>query len=396
MQSYSRIQAEIDLDAICSNIKEIRRVIQPQTLIMAVIKADGYGHGAIPIAHAVESQVGGFGVAAIQEALNLRRAGIEKMVLVLGYTPPEYYKELIAAEISQTVFQYEMAERLSQEAEQQGKRARIHIKVDTGMGRIGFADSSESVEKICRIAALPAVTIEGIFTHFARADETDKTSAKRQLERFGQFCDTLRQRGIDIPIQHAANSAAIIDLPEADYDMVRAGIAIYGMYPSDEVNKRALLLRPALSLRSHVVYVKEVEAGQGISYGSTYVTTHRTLVATVPVGYADGYPRSLSSKGYVLIKGKKAPVIGRICMDQMMVDVTEIPEVKTGERVTLIGTDGVACITVEEAAALAGTFNYEFVCNLSKRVPRIYYQKGRVIGSMDYTRDEVNAVEYLE
>ncbi|MCX4315827.1 MAG: alanine racemase [Lachnospiraceae bacterium] len=396
MKSYSRIQAEINLDAICSNIEEIKRIVRPETAVMAVIKADGYGHGAIPIAYAVQEKVGGFGVAAIQEALNLRKAGIKKLVLVLGYTPPEYYKELVAADISQTVFRYEMAKRLSEEAGRQGKKARIHMKVDTGMGRIGFAVCPQSIEEISRIAALPAVEIEGIFTHFAGADEADKSSARKQLERFEWFCDSLAAEGIDIPMRHAANSAAIIDLPQANYDMVRAGIAIYGMYPSEEVNKRALALRPALSLRSHVVYVKELEAGQGISYGSTYITTRRTLVATVPVGYADGYPRSLSSKGYVLIQGKRAPVIGRICMDQMMVDVTEIPETKIGDSVTLVGTDGAACITVEEAAALAGTFNYEFVCNLSKRVPRIYYQKGRVIGSMDYTRDELNAVEYLE
>ncbi len=396
MKSYSRIQAEINLDAICSNIEEIKRVIRPEAAVMAVIKADGYGHGAIPIAYAVQEQVAGFGVAAIQEALNLRKAGIKKLVLVLGYTPPEYYRELVEADISQTVFQYEMARRLNEEAERQGKRAKVHIKIDTGMGRIGLADCPESLEEIRRIAALPAIELEGIFTHFARADELDKTSAKEQLERFERFCRQLLAEGIEIPLRHAANSAAIIDLPEADYDMVRAGIAIYGMYPSDEVNKRAIALRPALSLRSHVVYVKEVKAGQGISYGSTYITTRPTLVATIPVGYADGYPRSLSSRGHVLIHGKKAPIIGRICMDQMMVDVTEIPETKTGDNVTLIGTDGAACITVEEAAALAGSFHYEFVCNLSKRVPRIYYQKGRVIGSMDYTRDELNAVEYLE
>ena len=263
------------------------------------------------------------------------------------------------------------------------------------MGRIGFFDDEAGLEEIKRIAALPAIEIEGVFTHFARADEGDKTYAKEQIRRFESFCDRIREQGIQIPIQHAANSAAIIDLPQAAYDMVRCGIATYGMYPSEDVNKRALALKPALSLKSHVIYVKEVEPGHGISYGSTYVTERQTTVATIPVGYADGYPRSLSSRGWVLIHGQKAPIIGRVCMDQMMVDVTGIPDVKIGDSVTLIGQDGSECITVEEMAALADTFNYEFVCNLSKRVPRIYYRNGQVIGSMDYTRDELNAVEYL-
>lgn len=396
MQGYSRIQAEVDLDAICKNIEEIRRVTPAESAIMAIIKADGYGHGAIPIAHVLEERVDAFGVAAIQEAVNLRKAGIRKQILILGYTPAEYYEELIRNEISQTVFEYTMAEKLSQTAMNQGMKARIHIKVDTGMGRIGFADREDSLAEIVRIAALPAVEIEGIFTHFAGADEADKESARTQIHRFENFCKKVEELGIHVPIRHAANSAAIIDLPEASYDLVRAGIALYGMYPSSEVNKRRLMLFPALSLKSHVVYVKDMEAGHGVSYGSTYVTSRRTRVATIPVGYADGYPRSLSSNGWVLIRGKRAPIIGRVCMDQMMVDVSEIPGVQTGDIVTLVGKDGDECITVEEVAALAGTFNYEFVCNLSKRVPRTYFRDGRVIGSMDYTRDEVNAVEYLD
>lgn len=391
---YSRIQAEIDLDAICNNIEEVKRTVGEKASVMAIIKADGYGHGAIPIAYALEEQVAGFGVAAVQEAENLRRAGIKKMILILGYTPAEYYPELVADDISQTVFEYEMAEKLNAAAQKQGRKARIHIKVDTGMGRIGFADCEESIGILKKISELPNLVIEGIFTHFACADEVDKTSARRQMERFEHFCEMAEARGINLGIRHAANSAAIIDLPPAWYDMVRSGIATYGMYPSEEVNKRRLCLRPALSLKSHVVYVKDVEAGNGISYGSTYVTERRTRIATIPVGYADGYPRSLSSKGFVLIHGKRAQILGRVCMDQMMVDVTELPEVKTGDSVTLIGADGGDCITVEEISALAGTFNYEFVCNLSKRVPRIYYRNGKVVGSMDYTKDEMNAVEY--
>lgn len=396
MLSYSRVQAEVDLDAINWNLSEVRRVITPGTKIMAIIKADGYGHGAIPVAHATEQQVDGFGVAAVQEAVNLRRAGIEKMILILGYTPPEYFQKIVELGISQTVFRYEMAERLDAEAGRQGKKARIHVKVDTGMGRIGFFDNVESAQVVREIAALPHVELEGLFTHFACADEADKTSALGQLARFGRFCQQVQELGVEIPIRHISNSAGSIDLPQADYDMVRCGIATYGMYPSEEVNKRRICLRPALRLVSHVVYVKEVEAGCGISYGSTFVTGRKTRIATIPVGYADGYPRRLSSKGFVLIHRKRAPILGRVCMDQMMVDVTHIPETAIGDSVVLAGSDGAEAITVEELSELAGSFNYEFVCNISKRVPRIYYQSGQVVGSMDYTRNEQDAVVYFD
>ncbi len=394
MKKYTRVQAEVDLDAIRSNISEVKRVIKPGTKVMAIIKADGYGHGAIPIAHALDSMVDGFGVAAVSEAVNLRNSGIKQMILVLGPTFPEYFDEIVKYDISQTTFTLESAMALSEEAGRQNKKAKIHIAVDTGMGRIGFRDDPESIETIKKINALPNIKIEGIFTHYACADEADKASVKRQIRRYNDFVDMVENAGVHIPVHHASNSAGIIDLPESNFDMVRSGITTYGMYPSEEVDKEKIRLTPALRLKSHVTFVKTVPAGTGISYGSTYVTDKETRVATIPVGYADGYPRALSGKGKVLIHGHFAPILGRVCMDQTMVDVTDIPDVKEGDKVILVGNDGENKISVEELAGLAGSFNYEFVCNLSKRVPRTYFEGGHLIGSMDYTKDEVNAVEF--
>lgn len=395
MKMYTRVQAEVDLDAIRNNIKEVKRVIKPGTKVMAIIKADGYGHGAIAVAHALDSEVSGFGVAAVQEAVNLRNSGIKQMILVLGPTFPEYFDEIVKYDISQTVFTFESARELSDEALRQGKKARVHFAVDTGMGRIGFTDNEESVEVIKKIAMLPGIDIEGIFTHYARADEADKTSVNEQIRRYSNFVKMVEDAGVHIPIHHASNSAGIIDLPESNFDMVRSGITTYGMYPSEEVKKDVIKLTPALRLKSHVTFVKTVPAGCGISYGSTFVTTKETRIATIPVGYADGYPRALSGKGRMLIHGQYAPILGRVCMDQTMVDVSDIPDVKAGDKVILVGREGDNKITVEELAGLAGSFNYEFVCNLSKRVPRTYFENGKMIGSMDYTKDEVNAVEFF-
>lgn len=394
MKKYQRVQAEINLDTIRENVKEIKGLLKSGTKFMAVIKADGYGHGAISIAHALNDHVDGFGVATVREAENLRNAGIDKMILVLSFTFFEYYDLIVKYDISQTIFSYEAAFKLNEEAKRQGKKARIHLKIDTGMGRIGFTDDEESAETIQKISELPYLDLEGIFTHFASSDSSNKRYVREQIERYVHFVGLLEEKGVKIPIHHLSNSAAIIDHPEANYDMVRAGIITYGLYPSEEVLKAKLKIKPALSLRSHVIFVKEVEAGVGISYGSTFVTTKKTRIATLPVGYADGFPRKLSSKGYVLIHGRKARVLGRVCMDQTMVDVTEIPDVKIGDKVTIIGEDGASSISVEELSAMTDTINYEFVCNLTKRVPRIYISEGRVIASMDYTKDEEKAVEY--
>lgn len=384
MNEYYRIEARVNLDAICNNIDEVRRNINTDTKIMAVIKADGYGHGAVALATALKDKVDAYGIAIIEEGIELRRAGFEKPILVLGFTPHQLYDELLKYDIIQTVFQYDMAKRLSDTAVSLGKQAKIHIKVDTGMTRIGFKDTDESIQTIKEISKLSNITIDGIYTHFASADEEDKTSARKQLSRFLIFADKLEKEGIHIPVKHVSNSASIIDLPESNLDMVRSGIITYGMYPSDKVNKNRLMLQPALTLISNVVYVKSVEAGTGISYNSTYITEQDSVIATIPVGYGDGYPRQLSSKGRVLIHGKSAPIVGRVCMDQFMVDVTDIPDVKEGDKVTLIGQNGDESISIEEVANLAGSFNYELVCDIGKRVPRVYYKEGKKVGTADY------------
>lgn len=384
MNEYYRIEARINLDAICNNIDEVRRNINSDTKIMAVIKADGYGHGAVALATALKDKVDAYGIAIIEEGIELRSAGFEKPILILGFTPYQQYEELLKYDIIQTVFQYDMAKRLSDIAVSLEKQAKIHIKVDTGMTRIGFKDTDESIQIIKEINKLPNIIIDGVFTHFASADEEDKTSARKQLSRFLTFTEKLEKEGIHIPVKHVSNSASIIDLPESNLDMVRSGIITYGMYPSDQVNKNRLKLQPALSLISNVVYVKSVEALTGISYNSTYVTKRDSVIATIPVGYGDGYPRQLSSKGRVLIHGKSAPIVGRVCMDQFMVDVTDIPDVKEGDKVTLIGQDGDETVTVEEVANLAGSFNYELVCDIGKRVPRVYYKEGKKVGTADY------------
>lgn len=384
MNEYYRVEARINLDAICNNIDEVRRNINDNTKIMAVIKADGYGHGAVALATALKDKVDAYGIAIIEEGIELRLAGFEKPILILGFTPHQQYEDLLKYDISQTVFQYDMAKRLSDIAVSLGKQAKIHIKIDTGMTRLGFKDTDESIQIIKEISKLPNLIIDGLFTHFACADESDKTSVRKQLSRFLVFADKLEKEGIHIPVKHVSNSASIIDLPETNLDMVRSGIVTYGMYPSDEVNKNSLMLQPALTLKSNVVYVKEVEAGTGISYNSTYITEHDSVIATIPVGYADGYPRQLSSKGRVLIHGKSAPIVGRVCMDQFMVDVTNIPDVKEGDMVTLIGQDGDESISIEEVANLVGSFNYELVCDIGKRVPRVYYKEGKKVGTADY------------
>lgn len=388
MNQYYRVYAAIDLDAVCHNISEIKKLVGPDTKIMPVIKADGYGHGAVPVAKALNKiGVDGFAVAIIEEGIALRKQGITKPILILGYTSEYQYASLIQHEIEQTVFSYEMAEAISKFAVTMKKEARIHIKVDTGMNRIGFKPTEESVGQVQRIQKLPNIKIQGIFTHFACADEEDKTSARYQKKLFDQFVSKIEEKGIEIPVKHVSNSAAIMDLRECRMDMVRSGIITYGLYPSEEVDKSAIDLKPALSLISHVIHVKEVGPGEGVSYGSTFVTDRKTRIATIPVGYADGYPRALSSRGRVIIRGQYAPIIGRICMDQFMVDVTDIEGVSVMDRVTLVGTDGDKNITVEEAADLAGSFNYEFVCGIGKRVPRVYFQDGKAKEAVDYLED---------
>lgn len=367
-----RITAYINKKAIAANFQNMKANLKDGVKMVAVIKTDGYGHGAVPIAQMAEpyDYIWGFAVAAVGEGLALREAGIAKPILVLGYTFEEDYPAMIKNGIRPAVFTMKMAEEFAAAARTLGVKAPIHIAVDTGMSRIGFADCEESVHTVSAISRIPDLTIEGAFTHFARADETDKSSAMQQFRRFDGFCRNLEHAGVKNFLRHCSNSAGILELPQVNMDMVRAGITIYGIYPSDEV-VRDIELHPAMELKSHVVYIKQIAKGTAISYGGTFVADHDMRIATIPVGYGDGYPRSLSSKGSVLIRGRRAPIVGRVCMDQFMVDVTDVPA-ELLDEVTLLGKDGEEEITVDELGALSGRFPYEFVCDIGKRVPRVY------------------------
>lgn len=387
LESYQRVWAEVDLDAIWENMVHMKENIAENTKILAVIKTDGYGHGGVPIAKMLEQLdfMFGYAAATYEEAHVLREAGVKKPILILGYTFPYCYEELIREEIRPAVYRRDTVEELAAAAAKVGKKAKVHIKVDTGMGRIGITPDEEGLEFVRFLIEHPELEVEGIFTHFAKSDEADKTSANHQLELFQNFIDKIQtELGITIPVKHCSNSAAILEMPQANMDMVRAGITTYGLYPSEEVSKDIVPLRAAMSLYSHIVYCKTIHAGQSVSYGGLFTAQKDTRVATIPVGYGDGYPRSLSGKGYVLIHGKKAPILGRVCMDQFMVDISEIPEAMDGDKVTLLGMDGTERITAEELGELSGRFNYEFVCDLGKRIPRVYRQHGEITEVRDY------------
>ncbi len=381
LEQYQRVYAAVDLSAILYNMERMREHIAPETKMMGVIKTDGYGHGAIPIGRELEQlpYVFGFAVATAEEAFALRQAGLKKPILILGYAFPYAYEALILQEIRQAVFREDTLNALNICAGRLGRKAKVHIKVDTGMSRVGIRPDGEGLSFLKKACSLPHIEVEGIFTHFARADERNKMSARAQLSAFCSFVEEgERLTGSVIPLKHCSNSAGILELPEANLSLVRAGITLYGLSPSEEVPKEILSLRPALALKSHLVYVKEVEAGTPVSYGGTFVTDQKTRIATVPVGYGDGYPRSLSGKGEVLIRGRRAPILGRVCMDQFMVDVSAIPQAAEGDEVTLIGKDGDGEITMEELGAVSGRFNYELACDLGKRIPRVYYKENEV------------------
>lgn len=378
----SRLYAKIELDNIGKNVSGVRNRIDPKTMIMAVVKADAYGHGAVQVAAYLEDKVNWFGVATVDEALELRNNGIKKNILVLGATMPDDYYSLVKYDITATIFDYDRAKRLSEEAVAQNKPAKIHIKVDTGMSRIGFSADESSANIISDISSLPNICIDGIFSHLAKADEADKSSAKLQKEIFDKFIAMLEERNINIHIKHLYNSAGIMELSNS-YDMVRMGIMLYGYYPSDEIDKKYLLY-PAMELISQVSYIKSVSKGTGVSYGHTFVAEDEMKIATVPVGYADGYPRCLSGKGEVLINGYRCKIIGRICMDQLMVDVTHIDNISVGDEVVLVGKQGEENISVEDVANNAFSFNYEFICGISRRVPRIYYNNGTYLEKISY------------
>lgn len=386
MKSYTRIRARIDLDAIEYNIEKMKENLPEDTKLIVVAKADCYGHGALQTTSllSLKEYVWGFAVATLDEAIVLRRGGITKPILVLGCIFPEQWIDALENNIRITVYTEELTKVLSDLAVKIGRKAYVHVKLDTGMGRIGFTPGKEGADKIEEISKLPNIVMEGLYTHFSKADEGDKSYTMKQMEAYTWMKEELAGRGITFSYYHCCNSAGIIDLKGAGQNLSRAGISTYGMYPSEEVHKENVDLKPALELISHVAFVKWVDEGEMISYGGTYVTKRRTKIATIPVGYGDGYPRSLSNKGYMLIHGKKAPIIGRVCMDQCMVDVTEIEDVKFGDEVVLVGRDGDEYLSVETLSRLSDRFNYEFVCLMGKRIPREYIRRGEVQEQMDY------------
>ena len=373
-----RVWAEIDLDAILFNMESMKNNIDPGTMIVAVVKTNAYGHGAVPIMQVLEKvpYVWGYAVATYEEALELRENGAQKPILLLGYVFPYCYEDLCRLEIRPAVFREDMLEELGRTAQRMGTVLKIHTAVDTGMGRIGVTPDDRGLSFIEKALRTEGIFLEGIFTHFAKADEKERGYTGEQIRRFTDFAQRIRNElGYEIPMVHASNSAGIIEYPEANLHAVRAGITLYGLWPSDEVRRDPVPLRPVMSLYSRIVFVKEAGPGTSVSYGGTYVTTKEmTRIATVPVGYGDGYPRALSGKGYVLIEGRRAPILGRVCMDQMMVDVTHIPSAREGSLVTLLGDDGDETITMEMLGDRSGRFNYELACDINSRVPRFFVQ----------------------
>lgn len=373
--AHPSVWAEIDLKAISHNVSELRRITCKEAKLMAVVKADGYGHGAIETANeALKSGAECLGVARIEEGIELRKAGIGVPIMVFGYTPMAFIDKLMAFQLIQSASTTDYAQRLSDIAVAHGSKAKIHIKVDTGMGRLGFKVYEEKtvINEIASIFRMPGLKIEGIFTHFACADAADKSYTFKQLEQFYDLLSRLGRAGLEFPIRHTANSAAVIDVPEAHLDMVRPGIALYGLYPSDRVDKSRIRLIPAMTLKTRVAHIKKVPAGIRVSYGGTFKTSKPTSIATVSIGYADGYNRLLSSKGQMLLHGQKAPVVGRVCMDLTMLDVGHITKIQQGDEVVVFGKQGEEHILADELAAALNTINYEIVTALTHRVPRLY------------------------
>jgi alanine racemase len=368
-----RVVAEVSIDAIRHNYRQIRAIVPNHTEIMGIVKADGYGHGAIEVSNILQQEgANRFAVAIAREGEELRRSGIVSPILVLGYTPRADIKTLIENDLTQTVFSYDMAKYISDEAIELNKTVNIHIKVDTGMGRIGFLSSPKSIEEIKKIAELPCINMEGIFTHFSTADEEDMTYTQHQWSIFEGFLKELNEVGIDLPIIHAANSAATMCHSYTHLDVVRPGIIVYGYYPSQFLREKIIDLKPAMTLKSQVVHVKELPEGHYVGYGRKYYTHQKTKIATIPIGYADGYSRRLANKGRVLIRGEYAHIVGNICMDQFMVDVSHIKNIRVEDEVVIFGEQGSKCIPIEEIAEALGTINYEIMCMIGKRVPRLY------------------------
>ncbi|MDY6792400.1 MAG: alanine racemase [Thermodesulfobacteriota bacterium] len=377
------VWAEVDLNAIDHNVRELRRMTNPSARLMVAVKANAYGHGIIEVARQVlKNGADALGVARVGEGIRIREAGIDAPVLVFGYSPPSEAARLYEFDLIQTVYSYETARALSDTSSSQDIRNKIHLKVDTGMGRLGLlpdsrraAPADSAVEEVKSIAGLSGLKLEGIFTHFATADWSDKSYAEQQFQIFVKFLDQLHQEGIKFSVRHAANSGAIIDMPQTHLDMVRAGISIYGLYPSDEIDKNRIKLLPAMSLKAKIIHLKKVPAGFMVSYGITHETKKPTTIATIPIGYGDGFSRLMSSNGHMLVHGQRAPIIGRVCMDLTMIDVGHIPEVEIEDEAVVFGRQGNAFISADEIASFTDTINYEVVTRISNRVPRMYLNR---------------------
>ena len=380
-----RTWAEVDLDAIAHNIREIRKITNPNAQIMAVVKADAYGHGFLEVTKTLlENGADRLAVAVLQEGKQLRSRGVTVPILILGASGEETVEDLINFDITPSVFTYDFAKALSYEAERKEKVTKIHIKIDTGMSRIGFLagdDNEEIANEIIKISKLPYIEVEGIFSHFAASDEYDTSYTHMQFERFMDVCNKLKEKGLDVPIKHICNSAGIMMYPEMHLDMVRPGVILYGMYPSDEVDKSRLDLKPAMTLKSTVTHIKDVPAGRGVSYGREYITEGTTKIATVPIGYADGYLRKLAKEGKMIVNGTLVPIVGRICMDQCMIDVTNVNNIDRGDEVIIFGKTGV---TIDDLASWLETINYEVSCVIGKRIPRIYTRNGKAVKVLNY------------
>lgn len=379
---FFRTEAAIDLDAAEHNFNVTRAKLPQHVKLLCVIKADAYGHGAVELAKLFEGRADFYGVACIEEAIELIQAGIKTPVLILGAVAREYFADIVKYGIRIPIFSYDDAKALSEEAQRQGKTVPFHLCVDTGMSRIGFQVSEQSADVCKEIACLPGIFAEGLFSHFATADEADLSKAVAQREKFKQFIRMLEARGMDIPIKHINNSAGIMNFDEY-FDMCRMGIILYGLYPSHEVDKSLLRIKPVMEWRTHISFIKELEAGREISYGGTYKTQETRRIATIPVGYADGYPRCLSNRGKVLINGQFAPITGRVCMDQFMVDITGM-DAQVGDTVILIGKSGEHELSMEEVSESAYSFNYELPCRIARRVPRTYYRGGKLVKHTNY------------
>ncbi len=380
-----RTYVKIDLNALKYNIDSITKKIDGKAKLLGVIKADSYGHGALQIAEYFEDRFDFFGIACVEEATQLIDGGITKPILVLGYVSPDEFDITVKNDIRVPIFSYESAKALSEEAVKQGKTADFHFALDTGMSRIGFQVDEESADICKKICELPNINAEGLFSHFATADEDDLTKTYEQQNKFKQFVKMLEDRGINIPIKHLNNSAGIMHFDDT-FDMVRAGIILYGLYPSHEIDEKLLDIKPVMEWKTYVSHIKVLEKGREISYGGTYKVDEPITVATIPVGYADGYPRCLSSIGKVLINGEYAPILGRVCMDQFMVDISHINGVKLESEVTLVGKDGEKMLSMEEVSEAAHSFNYELPCRISRRVTRVYEKNGKVLKAVNYLR----------